>query len=270
MAAAPTLGSPLVAACRLAIYGGFTIVLIPLQALALGLGWSLRKRLPNWYHRKCCRILGFEVETIGEITDWRPRLFVCNHISYLDITILGACIKGSFIAKSEVASWPFFGLLAKLQETVFVIRDPRKVAGQTDGIQQRIEAGDDLILFAEGTSGDGNYVLPFKSALFSVPERMAADKGLVIQPITIAYTRLDGLPMGRYLRPFFAWYGDMELAQHLWRAVGMGRVTVTVQFHPTVEPVKFPSRKALSNHCHATVSKGLAAALSGGRINNGP
>ena len=264
MAAAPSLGSPLTSFCRLVVYGGFTVALIPLQFLAVGLKLSLRKKLPHWYHRKCCRILGFEIETRGTVTERRPRLFVCNHVSYLDITILGACIRGSFIAKSDVAGWPFFGVLAKLQETVFVIRDPRRVADQTEEIRVRIAAGDDLILFPEGTSGDGNYVLPFKSALFSVAEKAAPETGLVVQPVTIAYTRLDGLPMGRYLRPFFAWYGDMELAQHLWRAVGMGRLTVAVQFHAPVDPVDFASRKALSDHCQATISKGLAAALAGG------
>ena len=234
--APPVLGSPLLAFGRLLVYGSFTLTLMPLQALAVTLGWSLRKRLPHWYHRKCCRILGFEVEQRGTPAEHRPRLFVCNHVSYLDITVLGALIAGSFVAKSEVAAWPFFGWLAKLQETVFVVRDRQKIKSQSDEISERLVAGDDLILFPEGTSSDGNMVLPFKSALLSAAERYAAETGLVVQPVTIAYTRLDGLPMGRYLRPFFAWYGDMALAPHLWRAVGMGRLTVMVQFHAPVDP----------------------------------
>src|SRR3546814_6911519 len=83
---------------------------------------------------------------------------------------------------------------------------------------RRLEAGDDLVLFPEGTSGDGNRVLAFKSALFSVAERRPQGEPLTVQPVSIAYTRLDGLPLGRYLRPFFAWYGDMELGPHLWHA----------------------------------------------------
>src|SRR3546814_4926008 len=95
---------------------------------------------------------------------------------------------------------------------------------------RRLEAGDDLVLFPEGTSGDGNRVLAFKSALFSVAERRPQGEPLTVQPVSIAYTRLDGLPLGRYLRPFFAWYGDMELGPHLWHAIGLGRVTVMVEF----------------------------------------
>src|SRR3546814_20751956 len=128
---------------------------------------------------------------------------------------------------------------------------------------RRLEAGDDLVLFPEGTSGDGNRVLAFKSALFSVAERRPQGEPLTVQPVSIAYTRLDGLPLGRYLRPFFAWYGDMELGPHLWHAIGLGRVTVMVEFHEPVTLDQFGSRKALSDHCHDVVSRGVAAALSG-------
>src|SRR3546814_8218171 len=106
---------------------------------------------------------------------------------------------------------------------------------------RRLEAGDDLVLFPEGTSGDGNRVLAFKSALFSVAERRPQGEPLTVQPVSIAYTRLDGLPLGRYLRPFFAWYGDMELGHHLWHAIGLGRVTVMVEFH---EPVRSEEHKS--------------------------
>src|SRR3546814_16535447 len=96
---------------------------------------------------------------------------------------------------------------------------------------RRLEAGDDLVLLPEGTSGDGNRVLAFKSALFSVAERRTQGEPLTVQPVSIAYTRLDGLTLGRYLRPLFAWYGDMELGPHLWHAIGLGRVTRLCEFH---------------------------------------
>ncbi len=84
-----------------------------------------------------------------------------------------------------------------------------------------------------------------------------------MQPVSIAYTRLDGVPMGRYLRPFFAWYGDMDLGNHIWQAAGMGWVSVVVEFHPTVTLDEFGSRKALSEHCYQRISAGVASALSG-------
>ncbi len=119
-------------------------------------------------------------------------------------------------------------------------------------------------MFPEGTSDDGNHVLPFKSALFSVAKhRFESGGSLTIQPVSIAYTRLDGMPIGRALKPYFAWYGDMELASHLWALAGLGIITVEVVFHPPVDTSAFDSRKALAAHCHETVSSGVAAAYSG-------
>jgi len=260
---APNFGSPTTALCRLLAYAGLTLALMPIQLLAVIFGWPLRKRLPQWYHRHTCRILGIQIERQGRPSRRHPTLYAANHVSYLDIEVLGAILKASFVAKSEVATWPFFSWLAKLQETVFVERRVHRAAEHRDEMARRLEAGDDLILFAEGTSGDGNEVLPFKSALFSVAERRPHDKPLTVQPVSIAYTRLDGLPLGRYLRPFFAWYGDMELGNHLWHAISLGRVTVVVEFHEPVSLAQFASRKALSDYCYEVVSRGVAAALSG-------
>ena len=120
-----------------------------------------------------------------------------------------------------------------------------------------------MILFPEGTSGDGNRVLPFRSALFSAARSQPGEESLVVQPVSIAYTELDDLPLGRYLRPLCAWYGDMDLAPHLWQLAGLGRLTVVVRFHSPVTLAELGSRKALANHCQAEVARGVAAALTG-------
>ncbi|GAB4394694.1 MAG: lysophospholipid acyltransferase family protein [Kiloniellaceae bacterium] len=260
---APSIGSPTTAFCRLVAYAGLTLALMPVQLLAVKFGWRLRKTLPRWYHGRCCRILGLRIERLGRPSHRHPTLYAANHVSYLDIEVLGALLRASFVAKSEVATWPFFSWLARLQETVFVERRVHRAAEHRDEMARRLDAGDDLILFPEGTSGDGNAVLPFKSALFSVAERRPHGEPLTVQPVSISYTRLDGLPLGRYLRPFFAWYGDMELGNHLWHAISLGQVTVVVEFHEPVTIDQFGSRKALSDHCYGVVSRGVAAALSG-------
>lgn len=259
----PALGSPLRSFVRLFLYLSFTLPLMPVQALALALRHPLRTELPLWYHRRCCKIVGFRIERRGRQSRAHPTLYVANHASYFDIMVLGAQIRGSFVAKAEVARWPLFGQLAKLQRTVFVARQRAAVARQREEITARLRAGDDLILFPEGTSDDGNRVLPFKSALFAAVDTEGGGPPLTIQPVSIAYTRLDGMPMGRYLRPFFAWYGDMEMGGHLWRALGLGKVTVVVHYHPPVTSDAFPSRKALSDYCFGQVSAGVSAALSG-------
>lgn len=259
----PNPGSFLRSLGRILLYATFTLAVIPVQYIALVSGSSLQRSLPRWYHRQCCRILGFRVERRGRQSRVHPTLYVANHVSYLDIMVLGSLLHVSFIAKSEVASWPFFGWLAKLQRSVFVERRRHKSGEGRDEMTARLEAGDDLVLFPEGTSNDGNWVLPFKSALFAAANTEYDGLPITVQPVSIAYTRLDGVPMGRYLRPFFAWYGDMTLPSHIWRAVGLGWVTVVVDFHPPVTLAEFSSRKAMSDHCHRQVAIGVAAALSG-------
>lgn len=257
------MGSPTLRIARIALYLVWTLCLMPVQGIGLALQRPWSRSLPAFYHRWCCRILGFQVRTIGLPTRLRPALFASNHISYTDITVLGSLIVGSFVAKAEVAGWPFFGWLAKLQRTVFVDRRVRSTAFQRDAINARLAAGDALILFPEGTSGDGNHVLPFKSALFSAAEKAQELAPIAVQPVSIAYTRLDGIPLGRLLRPYFAWCGTAELAPHLWSMIGLGTVEVVVEFHPPTFLADCGSRKALARYCEARVAGGMAAALAG-------
>jgi len=252
--------------CRLGLYVAWTLPLMAVQALQLATGSRYATRLPRIYHRVCCRILGFRVGVLGTPSDRRPTLFVANHASYTDITILGGLVEGSFVAKSEIGKWPFFGWLAKLQRTVFVDRRVRTTAKQRGDLGARLESGENLILFPEGTSNDGIRVRAFKSALLSVAEgKTYRGEPVAVQPVTVAYTRLDGMPIGRLDRPAFAWYGDMDLMPHMWHLVGCGTIDVEVEFHPVVTLGDFASRKALTDHCQRVIAAGLAAALSGRR-----
>jgi 1-acyl-sn-glycerol-3-phosphate acyltransferase len=258
------IGSSALRFWRLGAYIAWTVPLMPVQALGLALRRRWVETFPRFYHRCCCRILGIQVRAIGRPAEARPVLFAANHVSYLDITVLGSLLEASFIAKTEVAGWLVFGWLARLQRSVFIDRRARSTADQRDSIAARLAAGEALILFPEGTSGDGFRLLPFKSALFSVADH-AASGVVTVQPVSIAYTRLDGMPLGRALRPFFAWYGTMSLAPHLWRMLGLGRLEVVVEFHPPTNLAVCGSRKMLARYCEGRVAEGLAAALSGRR-----
>ncbi len=256
--------SPVLGFVRLTAYLGWTLLLLPAQMLAVALKLPARLHIPRFYHAVCARLVGIDVVVHGRLSDASPVLVVSNHSSYLDITVLGSLIRGSFVAKSEVAGWPMFGFLAKLQQTVFIERKSRSTAArQRDDMKARLEAGDTLILFPEGTSSDGNRTLPFKTALFAVAGTRIGDRPLTVQPVSITATQLDGLPMGLAFRPFYAWYGDMDLAPHLWQAFCAGRMTVEVEFHEPVTLDAFSSRKALAEHCHRTVSDGVDRAVRG-------
>jgi len=253
--------STLLAIGRLALYLPLTLVLIPVQATALALSLRAAVRIPMSYHSLVCRIFGIERVVGGSISMARPTLFVSNHASYIDIEVLGSIIEGSFVAKQEVAEWPLFGMLAKLQRTVFVERNRRHAGMHRDAMAARFDAGDDLILFPEGTSNDGGRVLPFKSALFSLAE-IGRDGGpITVQPVSIAYTHLDGIPLGRHMRPFVAWYGDMDMLPHLLALLGLGRLTVHVDFHAPVTIADFASRKEMADYCQRVVGGGVTAAI---------
>lgn len=248
---------------RLFLYACLTLPLMPVQALLLLLRSSLAERLPLAYHKLAGRILGFDTTVIGTLSPARPALFVANHTSYVDIEILGGVIDAAFVAKSEVKRWPLFGWLARLQRTVFVDRRAHTTHQQRDAIVERLKEGGRVILFPEATSDDGTRVLPFKSALFAAVHGAHLEHAVTVQPVSIAYVTLDSIPIGRFYRPFFAWYGDMELAGHLWAMVGLGRVGVTVEFHQPVSVHAFPTRKALADHCWRVVSAGVASAIAG-------
>jgi 1-acyl-sn-glycerol-3-phosphate acyltransferase len=237
--------------------------MIPVQAVALLLRAKAAETLPMMVHRVVNRLIDARITVKGEQSKDGPVLFVSNHASYADISILGALIRGSFVAKSEVAKWPLFGICAKLSRTVFVDRRARYARAQAEEMKRRFERGGRLIMFAEGTTSDGNRVLPFRTSLFATAEIDVGGQPVKVQPVSIAYTRLDGIPMGRHFRPFFAWYGDMEMFSHLWGIVGLGRSTVVVEFHPPVTIRDFADRKRLAAYCQAVVAAGVSSALSG-------
>ncbi len=236
------------------------VLLIPALLAAAVLG-----RVPPWlkraWHSGCCAIFGLRIRVHGEPAHGGGVLYVANHISYLDISVLGSVLNVPYVAKREVASWPVFGLIGRLGGTLFIDRRPGRTAGHRDELAARLAAGERLILFAEGTSSSGDRVLPFKSALFAALVQGGPGEPIRMQPVTIAYTRFrGGLTIGHALRPLYAWYGDMTLLPHIWSALGLPGAEVEVRFHPPVLASDFSSRKDLARHAEHAVANGLAAA----------
>lgn len=258
------------AGCRLIILVLLTLPLLLLQLIIF-------KVLPNWsgfipivFHRLSLKILGVRVRLVGRQLAQGPCLIVANHVSWLDISVLGSLCELSFVAKKEVADWPVFGLFAKLQKCLFVDREKRTATAEfKENMRKRLDQGDLLVLFPEGTSSDGNRVLPFRSALMSAAEVPVSDllggavRPIKVQPISIAYTRLHGLPMGRQYRPYFAWYGDMEIVPHIWEVMKLGPCDVTIHVHEAVTVDQIGDRKALAKYCEAKAKRGMLAAILG-------
>jgi lyso-ornithine lipid O-acyltransferase len=248
----------------LAAFLAITALGMPVQWLLLGLGSGVARTFPNRYHRVVAWLFGIHIHVIGKPVTGEGVLMVANHTSWADIIIFSAVTPLSFVAKAEVARWPFFGTLARLQRTVFIERTRPSATGEArDKIRERLLDGDTLILFPEGTSHTGNTVLPFKSALLGAAEAiLKGGQHVKVQPISVAFTGLHGLPMGRENRPLFAWYGDMEMVPHLWEALLAGPLDVVVQFH---EPLSLDrlDRKTLARRAQDVVQQGQAEALMG-------
>jgi 1-acyl-sn-glycerol-3-phosphate acyltransferase len=250
-----------------ALIAGFLILTIlgmPVQWLLLKLGSRIARTFPNRYHRVVAALFGIHIRTIGQPVTGEGVLMVANHTSWADIIIFSAVTPLSFVAKAEVGGWPLFGTLARLQRTVFVERTRRSSTGEArDEIRDRLLAGDTLLLFPEGTSHDGNRVLPFKSALLGAAEAVLANgQHVKVQPVSAAFTGLHGLPLGRETRPLFAWYGDMEMVPHLWEALMAGPLDVVVQFHPPFS-LDMMDRKTLAKKAQEVIQNGQSQALAG-------
>jgi 1-acyl-sn-glycerol-3-phosphate acyltransferase len=236
-------------------------LLVPAELVLRGVARRRKTRLPLLFHKGLSRSLGIRITCHGRPPPQKGVLFVANHLSWADIPVLGARIDAAFVAKSDVAGWGMVGWLATLSRTVYVDRNRRTTAPeQRDTITERLRRGDNIILFPEGTNSDGVDMLPFKSALFAVTEGLP---DLVIQPVTIAYTRVNGLPVTRQRLPDLAWVGDTELMPHAASFMALGRVRAEILFHPPVSAADFASRKALSRHCESVIHNGYRRLMRG-------
>jgi lyso-ornithine lipid O-acyltransferase len=238
-------------------------VLAPVQLLALRFGWRVREWIPMLFHRLFLALFGVRVVERGRPPGGAATLVLANHVSWLDIPVIGSLRPVSFIAKSEVAGWPIVGTFARLQRTVFIDRQRRKATVEVNAaVANRLATGEAIVLFAEGTTGDGNRVLPFRSSLVGAAQAALSDEAvdrIVVQPLAIAYPRRNGLPVTRRERPEIAWYGDMELAPHLALFARNGPIDVTVTWG---EPIDFEGhRKTAAARAEVAVRRAVRDVL---------
>jgi 1-acyl-sn-glycerol-3-phosphate acyltransferase len=170
-------------------------------------------------------------------------LLVSNHLSYVDILLLGSLFPSVFVSKAEVKNWPVFGLFSRLGGTVYVQRERRGEVGRiSDQLQSLLRDGHLVVLFPEGTSSDGESVLPFKSALLEPVVGWA--KG--IHAGCISYQLEDGV-VGQDL----CYWGGMTFLPHVVKLLTKSRANARVVFAPVREPAT--DRKQLAKQLHAQV-----------------
>lgn len=242
----------------------WTMPAMLIQALCLILPGSAKVMFAKFYWAIFTWIIGIRVRVVGTplvTKDGRRVVYVSNHSSWIDIPVVGGILPGLFVAKGDVGRWPVIGTIARLGRTVFVTRSRTSTGKERDNMRAVLAGGDNLVLFPEGTSSDGSRVLPFRTAFFSIAEAKAGEDRStlpLIQPVSVVYDRLGGLPAGRASRPVFAWYGDMDIASHFWRLTQHVGLRATVLLHAPVDPAWFDDRKALSQAVWQIVADGAS------------
>lgn len=249
--------APVLGVIRIVLVILLTVVLLGLFLLVrpwvrTRLGNAAARLLSQVWSRGGLAILGVRVEHRGR-PEPRGAVVVANHVTWLDILALRTGPFTTYVAKSEVAGWPGVGPLAKLNNTMFVERRRGAAKTQESEMIARLERGEHLVFFPEGTSSDGQRVLPFKSALFAAFSKPPLSETVVVQPTGLSWIAPPDQP-----HTFFGWWGTMGLTPSIWaiatRAWG-GRLIVSWQ--PVLRPNDFEDRKALALACETSVADAL-------------
>lgn len=244
------------------VYLPMMLVGIPVQWVVtrLHLDWNF---MPRLFHRCGCIFLGLKVTVIGSPVTGRPTLLLANHSSWTDIIAIGSVADVTFVAKSEIRNWFFVGFMASLQRTLYVDRRKRRDTGRASHeMGQRLAAGGAVLLFAEGQSDVGTHVLPFRSALVGAAQLAMLEAGaaeVAIQPVTIAYTRLQGLPVSRTERSLIAWIKSKSVAQNVREMLAGGTRAATIAFGAPMLLTADADRKVVTRAAELEVRHMLVA-----------
>lgn len=247
----------------LLVYVPFLLVCIPVQFVLARFGLPGWKPIPLIFHRCGAAFLGLRVNVIGQPVENRPVLIVSNHISWTDIVAIGSVATVTFVAKQEVKRWFFVGFMASLQRTLYVDRTRRSDAHRSSReMARRMADGGAVLLFAEGQSDIGTHVLPFRSALVGAAQHAMLEAGareVMIQPLTIAYTKLQGLPVSRNERSLIAWIKSKSVGENIREILTGGVKEVTLAFGIPKLLTEDADRKALTKQAETDVRRMLVA-----------
>lgn len=242
---------------------GMLLLVVPQALWRLARPNGLQGPLPRWIHWLLCRVLGLRVQVVGRPVFSGVAAWVGNHLSYLDVPVLGSLGRMRFVAKQEVAGWPLFGWLAGLQCTVYVSRRARDAGVAIERFADAVAAGGVVVLFAEGTSSDGSAVRAFRPTLLQVLMASAPTDAISreadVQAFTLRLQAVDGRAVDQSrIRDLYAYHGDAVLLPHLKRFLQLRGARLQVVFHPPVAPSGFVDRRALAAHLQRQVEWGLA------------
>lgn len=233
--------------------------------------------LVRLYFKVSCKILSIRIKIEGDIVQKPPIFFISNHSSWLDIMVLGAVVPASFTPKSEIASWPAIGVLTKMSDAIFIDRRRNKTQENYDKLVKHFTNRKNIILFAEGTTGDAIRILPFKSSYLALVTDLSKAENLAkmhiehppaLQNILITPTYVENLPMDRANIHYYGWIGDTDLASHFWKLVQLSSIEVSINFMPEIDLEQYLNsvpnaqeklsasniRKQITNDCYRQIN----------------
>lgn len=199
------------------------LILLVISGALINPYWAHVKRLKSWWFSRVLSLLNLELQIGGATLDAKPtqgRMIIANHVSWLDIPVIGAVTDTTFLSKAEVARWPLIGWLARGVGTLFIQRGSGDAGRISQTLKQRMSEGHQVLVFPEGTTSDGQRVKRFYSKLFTA----CADDKTAVQPVLIHYAIPDQVTSCNPV-PFV---GDDEFASHLWHLLRYPRIRVTL------------------------------------------
>jgi len=194
-----------------------------------------------------------KMKIVANGTPPRPPFFlVTNHLSYTDIAAIRTVAKGVFVAKAEVESWFLAGRICRDMGTIFIDRKNRRdIPRAGELIVERLDAGEGVIVFPEGTSTAGKEVLPFNSSFLE----FAAQRDIPVSYAAITYTTYEGAPSASTT---VCWGDEVGFVEHLWQLLKLSSYTAIITFGDT--PVTNSDRKQLAGELHDRVEEKFVAA----------
>lgn len=211
-------------------------------------------------NRLLLKICGVRLLAKSKASGQKPMMIVCNHISYMDVPILGSLLPVRFTPKSEISGWPLISSLCSVTGCIFLTRRADKIEEAKNAIKEALAKEEVVCLYPEGTTGNGIETLPFKSSFFSMAEEGINGRELYVQPVAIIYRAIGRLPIDRTQWPQIAWYGDMEFVPHFWDFLKLNSLDVEIDFLPPVSISQFTDRKSLAEYCRQAIQKTIEAA----------
>jgi lyso-ornithine lipid O-acyltransferase len=247
-------------AAFLSLWAVFFILvgIIHLWVSVLGLPnrWKIISRLNRNYTLLVRLILNIKVTVSGDEGQLERGgyVIIANHVGYVDGIVLGSIFPILFVSKREVKSWPIVGQWNMLCGTIFINRQrKRQVACLIQEMTRKLRQEANILLFPEGTSTNGEKMLPFQTVPLAAPLRNRS----TIVPATITYKTIDEQPVTAANRDLVYWYGDMEFVTHFWNLLAVRGLEVLVTIQPRIECFHYPDnsagRRKLAEDCYDRV-----------------